>query len=75
MQNQNNFQKGFLRVSVYDQTEGRPLNNVTVSISETGEGGEVMVIHTSFGKIAYHLIERITDIGEVSSADKGAILN
>ena len=42
MQNQNNFQEGFLRVSVYNGTEGRPLNNVTVDISTPGEGGEVI---------------------------------
>ena len=42
MQNQNNFQDGFLRVSVYDETEGRPLNNVTVSISSSGEEGEII---------------------------------
>ncbi|MBE6718269.1 MAG: peptidoglycan-binding protein [Ruminococcaceae bacterium] len=42
MQNANNFQDGFLRVSVYDQTEGRPLNNITVSISEPGEDGQVI---------------------------------
>lgn len=42
MQNQNNFQEGFLRVSVYNGTEGRPLNNVTVDISTHGEGGELV---------------------------------
>ena len=42
MQNQNNFQDGFLRVSVYDESEGRPLNNVTVSISSPGEEGEII---------------------------------
>ena len=42
MQNENNFELGFLRVSVYDETEGRPLNNVKVTISTTGEDGEVI---------------------------------
>ena len=42
MQNQSIFQKGFLRVSVYDETEGRPLNNVEVDISPTGDNGTVV---------------------------------
>ncbi len=42
MQNQNNFENGFLRVSVFDETEGRPLNNVTVSIFEPGEDGGII---------------------------------
>ncbi|MBE6642801.1 MAG: peptidoglycan-binding protein [Ruminococcaceae bacterium] len=42
MQNQDNFQKGYLRISVYDETEGRPLNNVRVSINSPGEDGETI---------------------------------
>ena len=42
MQGQNNFQRGYLRVSVYDETEGRPLNNVTVNITTTGEDRETI---------------------------------
>lgn len=33
---------GFLRVSVYDENEGRPLNNVTVEISTVGEDSRVI---------------------------------
>lgn len=42
MQEQSNFQDGFLRVSVYDETEGRPLNNITVDISTPGDDGAVI---------------------------------
>ncbi len=42
MQNQNNFQRGFLEVRVYDETEGKPLNNVTVEIAESGENGTII---------------------------------
>ncbi|MBR5313991.1 MAG: peptidoglycan-binding protein [Clostridia bacterium] len=42
LQNENNFQKGFLRVSVYEENEGKPLNNVSVSISTAGEDGEII---------------------------------
>ncbi len=42
MQNQNNFSMGFLQVNVYDDNVGLPLDNVTVSISESGEGGNVI---------------------------------
>ncbi len=42
MQNQDNFGSGFLQVNVYDDNVGLPLNNVTVSISETGGDGAVI---------------------------------
>jgi hypothetical protein len=42
MQNQSNFQKGFLRVSVYEENEGRPLNNVSVTLSSAGEEGDII---------------------------------
>ena len=42
MQNQNNFSRGFLQVNVYDDNVGLPLNNVTVSIAESGEGGSII---------------------------------
>lgn len=35
-------QRGFLRVSVYDENEGRPLNNATVNISTMGEDGRII---------------------------------
>lgn len=41
MQQQSIFQKGFLRVSVYDGNEGRPLNNVRVRISGAGDSGVI----------------------------------
>ncbi len=37
-----NFQRGYIRVSVYDETEGRPLDNARVSISTTGETEEII---------------------------------
>jgi len=41
MQNQNNFQSGFLQVNVFDRTKGLPVNNATVSITEP-YGGDVI---------------------------------
>jgi hypothetical protein len=42
IQNGMSFQRGFLRVSVYDETEGRPINNAQVRISTGGEEGEIL---------------------------------
>ncbi len=42
MNNGIEFQKGFLRVSVYDQSEGRPINNIEVVIEGAGENGNVI---------------------------------
>lgn len=42
MQNQSSFQRGFLRVSVYEENEGKPLNNVSVTISGAGEDGDII---------------------------------
>lgn len=41
MQNDNNYETGYLQISVYDESVGMPLNNVEVQISLTGEGNNV----------------------------------
>lgn len=42
MQDQSAFQKGFLRVSVYDGTEGRPLSGIDVNIFASGDDGQML---------------------------------
>ncbi len=42
MQNGLNLQRGYLRISVYDENEGRPIDNATVSISLPGEEENVI---------------------------------
>ncbi len=49
MQNINNFSNGSLRISVYDESEGKPLNNVSVNISPSGEGIMESVVTDSSG--------------------------
>lgn len=42
MQNNLDFSRGFLRVSLYDETAGKPINNAKITIRSTGEDGEII---------------------------------